>query len=202
MFKVSVVDQELAVIDQPFLLLPTVYSARDVLGKLVGHGIVPSDGPLRLLQISGSRIVCLVTDLDSDLSAMTGFAWRAEITPEDEVDVPVSQLVRVTLTHNRQVPRSACFGSPFLFKLIPGETFIDTRERLIVRASIEREKAAFGYTNECGNLKDYRFLKDDDVLADLLHGSSTMVYIFLPGSQGQVIPTSGSFWNRGVRIYN
>jgi hypothetical protein len=202
MLKLSVVDQSLAVIDQPILLLPKVYNGRAILGQLIGQGNIPADANLRLLQLSGSRIVKLVTDIDSDLSAMTGFTWRAEIIPDDQIDVSTNELVRVTLTHNRQVPRAACFGSPFLFKPIAGEKFAETKDRLIALAGVERDKATFGYTNECQDLKDYKILKDDDELASLLHGSSTMVYIFLPGAHAQSLASGKSFWNRGVSIYN
>jgi hypothetical protein len=201
-FKLSVVDRDLIVLNQPLLILPKVHSAGLILGKLVAQGIVPADSPLRLLQLSGSRIVREITDSGTDLSALTGFTWRAEVVPDDQVGAPAGELVRVTLTHNRQVPKTACFGWPFLFRVVPGERFAETKERLIARASVEKEKASFGYTNDSQNAKDFKALKDDDELAALLHGQSTMVYIFLPGAHGQAIGSGGSVWNRGVRIYN
>jgi hypothetical protein len=95
--------------------------------------------------------------------------------------------VRVTLTHNKQTPRHVCFGSPFLVWTVPDERFADTKEQFITRASVEREKVSFGYTNNCQNSKDYKVFKDEDEIAALLHGASTMLYIFLPSAQGQAI---------------
>jgi hypothetical protein len=196
MFRLQVMSQQLEIVEQPWLLLPKSFTARTIIAKLRVQGIVPQDSPIRIVQLVGARITGIM-EPERELSAMRDYLWRAEIVPEDQVGEE-DQLIRVTLTHSRYSPRSACLGTPFLFRMREDEKFADTKARLVEYAHIDETKAVFGYTNQCQTPKNYAILKDDDVLRELVRGQNTMLYVFLPGAHAQAI----SFWNRGVKIYN
>jgi hypothetical protein len=132
-----------------------------------------------------------------ELSAYPDAKFRIEIVPPDQVAAADRDKIRVSITHSLVSPYTNCSGTPFLFRVVAGEEFTDTKVRLIERAKIDGATAKFGYTNNATSPKKYQHLKDSDVLSDLLDGDDTMLYIFLPGSVKQ-----RSVWNRGLKIYN
>jgi len=107
------------------------------------------------------------------------------------------------MLHSLNAIRASSFGTPFFFKVIEGEKFAQMKARLIECAKIDGAQPVLADANESQNAKDHALLKDDDaVLAELLRGRFTMIYVSLPGGQAQVQPATGSIWSRGVKIYN
>jgi hypothetical protein len=186
LLKLVLCDDRLRVIDTPiFLMDKGRFTSRDVIRKVREKGLASDGVPYRLLQLRPARIVKEL-EADVDISQFSREdPFRAEVIPEDQRGIPECEKVRVTLTHDFMKPRMGCFGIPFIFRVIKGEKFSDTKQRLLEFAEIsgvDREKAMFKYTNdslsESGGCK---VLKPDDVLADCLEGRNTMVFVWTPG---------------------
>jgi hypothetical protein len=199
LFKLSIVDAEFKQTDQVFFVMNPTFKAKDVLAKVVDGGLLPRDVPLRLVQMSGARIVKEV-DPEASLENQATLGFRAEIVPPDQIGAKKEQLIRVTLTHNWSLPRESCTGTPFFFKITEGEPFATSKEKLLAIAKVDPAKTRFGYTNECAKLKDNIGLKDTDVLSELIRGQQTMLYIYVPGGVPQTIRTAG--WGGSFKIYN
>jgi hypothetical protein len=197
LFRLSVYDESSHFVNDPILIMPTHFSARDVFAKLVSASILPADVPIRLLQLNGSRIVKEV-DPKLDLSNSGHMSFRAEVIPEDQRS-PGTQKVKLSFSHDSKAPRGSTFGTPFFLTVLPGETFADTRARILAIAQIDGRRAQFAYTNNCLAQLDRTMLKDTDVLASLLSGRDTMLYVILPGGHSSERPVRR---DGSLRIYN
>lgn len=198
-FRTTVLDKSLQVIAQPALLMPSKFTVAEVLAKLYEKEVLTRGEPVRVLSHVGSRIVKLMQVWD-ELSEFSSVSFRVELIPDDQRDADASELVRVMLTHNQVTPRQGAFGVPFMFLLIQDEPWKETRARLAKLANVDAAKVKFGYTNSSSNLKDYKRIDDDDlVLADVLDGNLSVVYIFVEGRSNN--PNTWTF-NRGIKIYN
>jgi hypothetical protein len=191
LFKLRVADATLSSVTAPFLLMQPNFTGQDVIGKLIDKRMVNTDAQIRLVELNGSRLLRIVNQ-QTEL-AVNG-SYRAEEIPEDQQDVPESELVRVTLTKDRKSPGSAPVGNPFFFRVVPGELFSATKARLAALAHLEGN-VAYGYTNACTSYVNFAFLKDEHVLSELLDGRNKMIYVFL--SSELKANNDGS-----LRIYN
>lgn len=200
-FKISVVNENLEVLQAPILLMPKSFQVDDVIGRIKENKIVPQDKPVRLLQIIGSRIIKIM-DQDTNLSHQVDYNYRAEVIPEDQIDCPEDHLIRVTLSIDLTIPINGCSGTPFIFRIEDNEKFADTKERLSKIIKESSNKLSFAYTNNCIELKNFKMLKDDDVLSDLLHGNNTMIFAFIPVDHRRAVRNKPFSWNSGVTIYN
>lgn len=198
-FKITVSNENLEEIATPIFLMPSKFQVDDVIGKIKSSKIVPFDQPLRIVQLTGSRIIKIL-EQDKNLESLLDYRYRAEIIPEDQIDAEPQQLIRVTLSGDPKLPKNKCVGTPFIFRIIAGEKFSETRDRLAKFTKVRKESTKYAYSNNCTLLKDFTMLTDDDVLSELIHGDQTMLYCFVPVKKA---PTQNGFsWNRGVSIYN
>jgi hypothetical protein len=197
LFRLSVYDASMKFLREPILLMPNHFSAADVYARLVSASIVPEGSPLRLLQLNGSRIVKEI-DPEIDITSCLGMQFRVEIIPEDQ-RAPADQKVRVSFSRDSKAPMSSTCGTPFWLTVVPEERFSVTKERILAIAQIDAKRAQFAYTNNCLSHFDRTFLTDTDVLADLLSGRNTMLYVLLPGAQTSTRPDRR---DGALRIYN
>ncbi|EAX87286.1 Clan CA, family C19, ubiquitin hydrolase-like cysteine peptidase [Trichomonas vaginalis G3] len=180
-------------IKSPVLLMPKDFTAGDVFTKLIKKNIIGNKSGWRMLMLEGCRIVKVVPD-DSKLENMLTKKFRIEKIPSDQL--PPAKTVRVTLSTLPSNPRNNTTGIPFIFTLIKGEKFPETKKRLLEQSSADPEKARFGYTNDTSN--KHKSPKDDDELFDLIE-TNGMLYIFVPGEiKTKNFHKSGN----GFQIYN
>jgi hypothetical protein len=137
--------------DESLLLMPESVAPGVVLEKLVSRGDFSPGAQLRLLQLAGARIVRVIPDGET-LAASDSLGWRVEAVPPDQAG---ARTVRVALTQDRAMPRMKCVGTPFLFAVREGETFAETRPRLLEGAGLVEDPGRFGYTNRSSNARDY-----------------------------------------------
>lgn len=200
-FHITIVDENLEIIQKPLFLMQKKFTVGDVIEKIRSSKIILQK-PIRILQLSGSRIVKIMNETD-DLSNLIGYTFRAEIIPENQINCPPNRLVRVSPTINLTEPRNGIVGTPFIARIIDDEKVADTKQRLCKLIKIDEiEKITFAYTNDCISPKNYIRLKDDEVLSDLLKGDKTMIYAFLPLNYRMNQRKKVSGWNSGVIIYN
>lgn len=200
-FHITIVDENLDIIQKPLFLMPKKFTVGDVIEKIRSSKIILQK-PIRILQLSGSRIIKIMNEKE-DLSNLIGYQFRAEIIPEDQLNCPPNCLVRVSPTIDLSAPRNGIVGTSFIIRIIDDEKVADTKKRLIKLIKIdENENVTFGYTNNCISPKDYKRLKDDEILSELLKGDKTMIYAFLPLNYRMNQRKKIKGWNSGVIIYN
>ncbi|KAH0786841.1 Clan CA, family C19, ubiquitin hydrolase-like cysteine peptidase [Histomonas meleagridis] len=198
-FKVSILNENLELIQNVSLLMDHGFNVNDVMTKLKSKNIINENDKYRFVQLLGSRII-KVLENDTKLENLTSSTFRIEVIPNEQIDT--KKLIRVTLTTNKTIPKNSCVGVPFFLNIIENEKFADTKNRIAKFAKVDISKTCFGYTNESRNLKNFKMLSDDNVLSELINGDDTMLYVFVPGAVAVKQRTHEFSWNAGVKIYN
>lgn len=200
-FHTLIVDENLETVQKPLFLMPKQFTVGDVIEKIKLSKIIIQK-PMRVLQLSGSRIVKIMNE-NEELSNLIGYTFRAEVIPEDQINCPPGSLVRVSPTIDSTMPRNGTVGTPFIARIIDNEKVVDTKQRLRKFIKIdENENITLAYTNNCISPKDFKILKDDEILSNLLKGDKTTIYAFLPLDYRKNQRKKLTGWNSGVMIYN
>ena len=155
------------------VMLPNSFRVSDLYKKLQELSVIESIENVRVLQIRGREIVGIMAS-DAVLDTSTQLSYRVEMTPEDQRGVNTHELIRVTLFRSGN-PHMPCSMEPFLFRIMDGEAFSDTRKRLIQTANVSH-RSTFSLVTD--SLEGAVELQDGNILSNMIHGSNPMLYVF------------------------
>ena len=161
-------------VTSPALLMPKNFTTKSVFEKLEKENLLTNSKDYRLIMLVGSRIVKTL-DLDTKLETFLSNKFRIEKIPDDQ-KTP-GKIARVTFSTSTRDPRNSTTGTPFYLKLIDGEAFKDTKERIIKASSVDPTKISFGFSN--GTSAKFNIIKDDDITTEKLE-NNYMIYVFVP----------------------
>lgn len=150
---------------------PLGAKVEDLMGYVRNQKKVSKSDELRALAIKGAK-VAKILDPEELLENLKN-PIRIEVVPEDQRSLEeddesfLAKFEKVTLQDDEIVP----FGMPFLFKILPGETFGETKnrifERLCVPQNVQR-KVRFLFDTESEDESSEEEEKEDDEIKDSL----------------------------------
>jgi len=179
------------------LIMNKGFSAQDVIAKLKSKGSYSVHDELRLLVLSGSRIIT-IPDPTNPLDQWLQRKFRVEIVPKEQLNKSGSELIRVSISNDKSNPRDSTIGNPFIFHLINGEPFAESKQRLQSSSNIQDNILVFGYSNDVSS--KYTVFKDEDIPSQVLNGPNSMIYLFVnKGERKQPIKKQGT---GSIMIYN
>lgn len=198
-FRLQILNEDRDTLQTPTLLMPNVFSVNDLVYKIKNINNTLKNKPIRVLQIQDSQIINILKD-EEEINDLKDYSLRAEVIPEDQLNLTNNQIVRVTLTIDLDNPRQGSIGKPFIIKIIDNEKFKETRERLC--KILKMVNVSFGYTNDYISQDKVKILKDEDCLSELLKGDQTMLFAFLPVEHRKSQKINTFEINNDVVIYN
>jgi len=156
---------------------------------------------LRIAQFGGG----VYWNLDStpeDIIQYTSYPVRIDIIPMDQRKENMKEgeeLIEINKVAKDVYGTWKSYGDPFMFKILPGEQFKDTKERLMKALECEMTNNQFKKVTfflHRGGRKD-KSLDDDTVLSEVADVETSSIYMAVKK------PSSSTSYNEGaVKIYN
>ena len=155
------------------VLLPNSFRVSDLYKKLQELSLIESTENIRVLQIRGREIVGIMAS-DAVLDTSTQLRYRVETIPEEQWGINANELIRVTVSRSGH-PHMQSSINPFLFRIMEGEVFRETRQRLIQAANVSPRSTFSLVTHP---LEDAFEVQDGAILSRMIDGSNPVLYIF------------------------